>query len=283
MVGELCSFFRHPQKYFVQNILGVRFDSNQAGLDESEPFVLDSLQNYLVEEELISGAVHKRGGDDMRELLQTSGQWPLGSPGEIRFAEKEEELEPFVARLRAQEDEGRQPAALVDVEIDSIRLHGSLGGFYTNGLFLFRYANMKAKDVLFTWIQHCLAAVCLEDPVDTMFLAKDRELVFPAGCGGEGDLQLLLHFFVQGQQHPSTLLLEPARAYVEQVLKNEGRGRSDPLQKAVSSFEYSLENSREAEWELLYRGESTTSLFGEEFVELCEEFLLPIWRKADER
>ncbi len=282
MVYELCSFFRHPQKYFVQNVLGVRFDGSQADLDESEPFVLDSLQNYQVEKELISAAVRQEGGGDMRQLLQTAGQWPLGSPGKIRFTEKEQELDPFIAGLLAQEAEGRQSPVLVDVEIDSIRLQGSLGGIYTNGLFLFRYANMKAKDYLFAWIQHCLAAVSLEKPVDTMFLAKDRELLFPAGCGGEDDLRRLLGYFVEGQQRPSPLLLEPARAYVEQVLRNEGRGRSDPLERAISSFEQSLGNSREAEWELLYGGQSVETLFAEEFVAFCEDFLLPIWRTADD-
>ncbi len=281
-VAQLCSFFRHPQKYFVQNVLGIRFDGSGAGLDESEPFVLDSLQNYLVEEELITGALRTRGGDSMRQLLQVSGQWPLGCPGELQFAEKEKEIEPFVAKLQEQEAEGRQPTAFVDIQIDSIRLQGSLSGIYTGGLFLFRYARMKPKDFLFAWIQHCLAAVCLEEPVATTFLAKDRILRFPAGCGGEDDLQPLLYSFVQGQQKPSPLLLDPAGAYVEQVLKNEGRGRADPLQKAIDSFDRSLTNKREAEWELLYRDESPESLFDEGFVELCEELLLPIWRKADE-
>ncbi len=282
-LAQLFSFFQNPQKYFVQHILGIRLDRSVSSLEEHEPFALDSLQKYLLEQDLISGRLRGRESNHLRQQAQAAGQWMLGTPGEIGFEKTQEEQQTFLARLMEQEDKEREDDRFVDVQLDGLRLSGQLGFLYENGFFLFRYANLKAKDIMTVWLYHCLSSVCCDQPRDTRLLAKDCELLFAAGSASRKDLQQLLSIFLQGQQTPSILLLEPALVYARQREKFEETGRGDPLEKAVSSFKRSMEKGFEAEWDLLYQGQSIENLFGSEFVEMADWFYESIWKRADVR
>lgn len=186
-----------------------------------------------------------------------------------------------MVRVKEQEEVGRVADCLVDLQLDGLHLLGKLGSFYSNGSFLARYAKLKGKDILCGWIQHCLAAVCLGRETETRLLAKDKEVLFPAGSGEEGDLKMLGDLFLQGQQAPSPLLLEPAWAYVEQLAKTSRSGKGSPWGKAAGSYVYSLEQGMEPEWDLLYQGQSTEMVLGQEFVDLCEWFFQSIWSRAN--
>ncbi|MEA3467580.1 MAG: exodeoxyribonuclease V subunit gamma [Thermodesulfobacteriota bacterium] len=282
-VAELFAFFGNPQKYFVQRILGIRPGNSISSLEEHEPFVLDSLQKYLLEEDLISGRLGGKEWGQLRQQVQTAGQWMLGTPGQIGFEKTQQEQQTFLARVMEQQDIGREEDRFVDVQLDGLHLCGQLGCLYENGSFLFRYANLKAKDIMTAWLHHCLSAVCCDQARDTRLLAKDFELLFEAGSASLKDLQQLLAVFLQGRQTPSMLLLEPALAYARQREKNEAGRKGDPLLKAVASFERSLEKGFEAEWDVLYQGQSIDSLFGAEFVEMADWLYESIWKMADVR
>jgi len=280
-LADFFSFFRHPQRYFVRHVLGVRLDYAAATLEEREPFGLDPLQKYLVEQDMVQGGLMGKEGEPLRHMLQVQGLWPLGRPGEVSFQKKEEELQPFVARIKEQEAGGRAVDCLVDLELDGLHLLGKLTSLYPNGSFISRYAKLKGKDILSAWIHHCLAAVCLGRETETRLVAKDREVLFPAGSGGREDLDILAALFLQGQQAPSPLLLEPAWAYVEQLEKTIRSGNGNPWVKAAASYDYCLGEGMELEWDLLYQGQNMETVLGQEFIDLCEWFFHSIWSRAN--
>jgi exodeoxyribonuclease V gamma subunit len=282
-VAELLSFFRNPQKYFVRHIMGIHLGDTGLSMEEHEPFVLDGLQNYLVDQDLVSGEISGVGQANLRQQVQVAGLWPLGTPGDIEFAGKQEELRCFVEQVKTQVVLGREEDRFIEGEFCGLQLSGKLNSFYANGSFLFRYAKLKGKDILAAWVHHCLSTVCLDDARETRLLAKDVELVFPAGSASKEDLQDLVSLFQQGQQAPSVLMVEPAFAYAVQSAKTEKNGRGDPAAKAVKSIEDALSRGMDVEWQLLYQGQSLDSLLGQEFFGLCDWFYDSIWKRAHVR
>jgi len=282
-VFDLSAFFRNPQKYFVQKRLNIRFAYGLDAVEEHEPFILGSLQKYLVDQDLVDASLRHTEEKLSRQQVQVAGQWPLGMPGEISFEKKRQEQHPFIAELMAQQENEKLDELFVDLSIDGLRISGSLSSLYANGSFLSRYATLKGKDVLVAWVHHCLSAVCLDSGKDTRLLAQDCELLFPAGTGNKGDLQELLALFRQGQHSPSMLFVEPAFAYAVQREKTEKSGRGNPLAKAIASAQNSLKRGMEAEWELVFQGQDPEYLFGQEFVDLCDWFYESIWMRAHVR
>ena len=275
-VEELFSFYAHPQKYFVRKILGVYLESSAEQYEEHEPFVLDSLQTYLIDQEL----VQKADRASQLQKMQVAGQWPLGAPGDLQFFIKEEEQSSFRGVLQKYRAIGAREDLFVDMEVSSIQINGMLSDLSVDGSRLYRYAKLKAKDILGAWLQHCIAAVCLEDKTETKLLGKESELVFPAEVGGMADLKILLMYFLQGNRSPSSLLCQPLLAYAEQRVKTEKSGRGDPMAKAVAAYMHSMKNGYEAEWEVLYHGQDSDEILGTDFMEMCDWFYESIWQRA---
>jgi len=282
-IADLFRFFQNPQRFFVQNVLGIRLNNYTSSLEEHEPFSLDPLQNYLLEQDFVSGRLSGREWNDLYRRVQLQGQWLLGMPGEIYFEKKQEEQQSFIGQVMSREKAGHIEDIFVDQQVGTIRLTGKLDSLYRDGSFLFRYARMKAKDLVTAWVQHCLTAVCSGTEKDTNLLTKDYELVFPAGTATNRDLQKLLSLFRQGQRTPSGLLPEPVLAYAREMEKFEQNGKGEPLLKAIQSFSRSVKHGYEPEWELLYQNLAYDSLFGKEFMEAADWFYDSIWKRADVR
>lgn len=282
-VSELFSFFSNPQKYFVRNILGIYPGNKSLSTEEHEPFVLDSLQKYLVEQELTAEGVNGADQQLFRAQIQTEGSWPLGTPGEINFTNKQKEVQPFVDLVKSYTQTGREEDRFIEGEFHGLWISGKIDSFYGNSSFLFRYARLKGKDVLNAWLHHCLTAFCLHDAQETRLLAKDVELIFPAGSAQKEDLEDLLLLFQKGQQTPSMLMAEPALAYAVDCAKIEEGGNGNPTVKAEKSIKNTLSKGFEAEWELLYRNQNLEDLLNPEFFSLCNWFYKSIWKRAHVR
>ena len=280
-VEELFVFFAHPQKYFVRHVLGVYPGTADEEYEEHEPFILDSLQNYLADQEIVQvGLLAQEKKVQQLHKMQVAGAWPLATPGTVRYDKKEEEQQQFVSQLKLCDMAAPVRDSLVDIEVNGIQITGTLKNIYATGSLLYRYANIKGKDVLTAWLQHCLSSATQPQKTNTRLLAKDRELVFPAGVGDLGDLEMLVDIFVHGQHAPSSLLPEPAMAYAEQSSKTDKSGKGDPYAKAAAAYNYAVRNGYELEWELLYAHTELEGVLGEEFLRLSEWFYTSVWKQA---
>ena len=282
-IDELFVFFQNPQKYFVNTVLGIFPGRIASSLDEHEPFTLDPLQNYLVDQDLIEGTLNGFEQEILREQVQAAGQWPLGTPGVIAFTDKQKEQQIFLNRVQKQVGSGTRDYEYIDMSLDGVRLCGNIGSHFADGSFIFRYAKCKGKDLVRAWVHHCLSTVCLSKSCETRLLMKDAECTFAAGSATRNDLQELLSLFIKAQQIPSLFMPGPAFSYAVQSEKTETSGRGDPVAKAVRAVMDSLNNGYEAEWELLFQGQSQGDILGREFLELCEWFYQSIWKRAHVR
>jgi exodeoxyribonuclease V gamma subunit len=275
-IEELFSFYAHPQKYFVRKILGVYLDSGTDDYEEHEPFVLDSLQAYLIDQDMVQTA----GSTNQLQTMQLAGQWPLGAPGNLQFAQKIMEQASFKKLLQTYNETGRREDLFIDLEINSVQVKGILSNLNVDGSLLYRYSKLKGKDVLGAWLQHCLAAVSLDKKTETRLLSKESELIFPADVGDRADLETLLFYFLQGNRSPSGILSEPLLAYALQREKTEKSRRGDPMGKATGAYTYSMEKGYEAEWEMLHHGQDIEKILGEEFIGICDWFYVSVWKQA---
>jgi exodeoxyribonuclease V gamma subunit len=98
---ELAQFVRQPARHFFRRRLGVTFAAEDVVGEDEEPFALDGLQRYTLEDRLLDDAGHPEPDDDVRatltaraEGLGRQGLLPIGLVGRQWQVELVDDLVP---------------------------------------------------------------------------------------------------------------------------------------------------------------------------------------------
>lgn len=274
--GDLLAFYRHPQKYFLQRKLALYLHGPEADAEEREPFAVEGLEAYGLQQQWI--AAELAGAPPQLHKWQAQGRWPAGTLGEIERQRLEPDLQQFSALVAAKDVGAALPERLFDLRIGSYRLVGKLGNLYQRGSLLFRYSNLKGKDLLQAWLQHLVANRLLTQ--DTYLIGKDGDLLLPEALGGDAILLGLLDLYRLGQTRPDAFFTEAALAYLRQALDLQHGGKSGktPLQAAEEALLKTLDAGHDKELALVLRGRDLGApLLDADFEQACQTLLLPMW------
>ncbi|THB72903.1 MAG: exodeoxyribonuclease V subunit gamma [Desulfobulbaceae bacterium] len=275
-LATFIRFFRNPQRYLVESLLGITLHAHPASSEDSEPFELDGLQSYLVGNEIFERFSNKEPEQLILNRLQTKQEWPLGSPGKIQFTDQLENVKGFYQRIVDSQMGDPLPSIPVDLEIGGLRLVGELSGIHEHGQLSFKYAGIRGRDYLETWIQKLLLST-IEHPLKRVLLVGRRETIDYATIDEPlTHLTALVKLFKAGQFDPLKLFVEPGFAYTEQLKKNEAKGRTDPLVAAYRSYQQQVDKQFAPELDILFADRPPEELLGEEFLKVTTEVLLPV-------
>ena len=141
-LAELARFLRQPAAYFFMRRLGVRFDAVDAVGEDEEPFALDALERYFLEDHLLDDAGTPEPIDEVREVLTTraerlarEGVLPIGLVGRQW---QQQLVKGLVPVRRAWLELGAcypqaAPKLAVDLELDGVRLDDWIDKLRTDG------------------------------------------------------------------------------------------------------------------------------------------------------
>ncbi len=280
-ISELFRFFRHPQRYFLQQQLAVRLTGIGTDAEEREPFALGKAEAYTIYQEWIAARLQ---GDNLSvKKLQAQGRWLSGALGELEFSRQQPLVDGFVAAIQAKNLGAAMDDLPIDINIGAYRLIGKLGNLYENGSLFYRYAGLKGKDFVCVWLHHLL--MNRMQVQTTYLLSSDRELCFlPEDCQ-DAVLLGLLDIYCAGQQQPDAFFVEAALAYIDQAYKldHNGRSKKSPLDVAREQLERSVHLAYEPELRRLYGQADLDVLLGDVFERQCQELLQAVWNALQQR
>jgi exodeoxyribonuclease V gamma subunit len=275
-LGDLLSFFQHPQRYFMRRQLDLYFNGIEAAAEEREPFALDRLETYALDHEWIQG---KLSGRELSLIkMQAQGRWLPGTVGDLAFARQQQLLDPFVERIKATRSGDLLIDLPVDLQLDNCRLVGKLGHRYEHANLLYRYAELKGKDLLSALLHHLIGNRL--EPRTTVLLSIDDQLILTPDMAEAELLAQLLGIFRQGCSRPDAFFVEPALAYIKQAhkLKNGGRSSKSPLEAAREQLAHALQQPYEPELRRLYaHAANPAGILADPFEQTCQALLQPVW------
>jgi exodeoxyribonuclease V gamma subunit len=280
-VAELLSFFQHPQRYFVQRQLGLRFTGLEADAEEREPFAVSKLEGYAISHDWIQ---HKLDGTDLAvNKLKAQGLWPSGAPGYLAFQREEQNIAAFAQQIQAKGLGKAIDDLPVDLEIEGYRLIGKLGKRYENGSLYYRYATLKGKDFMGAWLHHLI--INQVQPQATYLISSDEDLVFLPEDIRPEDLPQCLAIYRQGLQRPDAFFVEAALAYLKQAHKqaHSKRATKPALVAAKEQLQSAIESGYEPELSRLYGEADLDVLLGEALEQQCRELLQRLWDAVQQR
>ena len=277
-INDFFAFYRHPQQYFIQRQLGIRYTGLPANSEEREPFVLDMLDAYAINQQWIADDLN--GTDYSLKKLQAQGRWLSGTPGELEFELQEQQIHQFTNRIKQLDLGIKKDDIAVDIQVNDYRLIGNLSHIYQHGSLIYRYANLKGKDFMLAWLHHLI--INQIDKQDTHLLSKDKTLVFASASPQADTLEQLIKNYLLGQQQPNAFFTEPAYAYIEQALKLKSSKRTK--KPAIISAQEQLikEIGFNSSMQQLYQNvEDLTTLLNQDFESVCHKLILPAWEEIN--
>ena len=276
---DFFAFYRHPQRYFFQRQLSINYTGLEARTDEREPFQLNALDAYWINQQWIASEL---AGEPLSlEKLLAQGAWYSGAPGKIEFARNQEVIANFVDLIKQKNLGARLPELDIDIQLGSYRLLGKLQNCYEQGSLFYRFAKLKGQDLLQAWLQHLL--INTAQAQNTHLLSKDEDLLWHPESARTEELQQWLEIYLLGQKRPDVFFVEPAFAYIQQVykLQNGGRARQPAIDVAMVTLEKAINSSFEPELQRLYSAtEDLSMVLDKRFEQQCQKLLLPAWEAA---
>ena len=217
-LADLLAFWQSPSAYFCRRRLGMQLQMEADVPQDQEPFVLDGLQGWGLEQEILR--LQRQGVDAGQALaILAQGILPPAGLGAVAYWQREPMVARFAQRL-AETLPAAAQAADLDLLLGGYRLQGLLTGIGPSGLVLWQLSGLKAELWLRFWILHLLAQRGV-GPCPSRFLHRDGCSVLPAldGAAAEATLITLLDYFTQGQSFPLPFFPRTAMAYAESALQ----------------------------------------------------------------
>jgi exodeoxyribonuclease V gamma subunit len=234
-LGELVSFLRQPARYFFRRRLGVNFGVNEVVGEDEEPFSLDALDRYFLEDTLLDDSGSPEAQDEVRQVLDAraqrlvrEGRLPIGLMGRQWQQQLVEELVPV--RRSWLELGARYPApapklavslelngVLVDDWIDKLRSKDgdTVWLLQISSRVLDRKGAPRGDKLIGPWLRQ-LAAAAVGERVSGYLVARDATLQLdPLDPGAaRAALETLVALWRANLDHPLAVACKTALAHL---------------------------------------------------------------------
>lgn len=257
-IDALCAFFSNPAKFLLEQRLGIYLTETAAISEDKEPFSLDGLQKYLLDQDLVADRLT---GSNLKEFLpiyRAKGELPHGMAGDLLYDEMRTNAEMFVRKIESIAKGKPLKAITVDLGVADFILYGRLADMHKEAQIQVRYTTLKPKYLLNTWIYH-LVLCALDDPDypgTSLLICKDAAREFRKTSNSRNLLQDLLALYWQGMSKPLPFFPELSYDFAQRVLIKK---QADPIalmavRKKWIGSDYARGVSEDQYYDICFRG-----------------------------
>jgi len=280
-IESLCGFFMNPAKYLLTKRLGIYLEEKDDLLSDREDFDLSALDRYLVNQDLVSDIKDGEAAGDYRlSVYRSEGRLPHGKAGGMLLNESGIDAGLFVKKLDQYTKGGKPGSYDLDMTINGFSLTGRLTNIYAGGMLGFRYAAMKAKDILRAWIYHLALSSHRDNGLlsNTYLVCMDKAVKFSPVENSGDNLAALLDLYREGLSRPLHFFPELSREYAEQTHK-KGKGENEAIRVVVKKWQgsdYAKGVSEDPYYDLCFRNIGTAGIFDDSFIKNSEAVFIPL-------
>jgi exodeoxyribonuclease V gamma subunit len=229
---SFLKFFEHPIVWYFNNILKIYYGEDDVTLPESEIFIPDSLQEWIIKNDIIR--IEDEAIEDYKIKNKKEARLPLCNLGNY-FIEKFSEETASLKEKLLKEVNGRVETSIhLDIVTDTYRITGIIDGIYGNDLIGFTTSSDSLKYKTRAFLKTLL--LCCDGKISTStFLTKGggkSSLPVPGPDQAKEHLLRLLEYYSMGCDSPLIFTLEAGRES-----KNKEATTESILEKLIGKAE----------------------------------------------
>ncbi|XUA19994.1 exodeoxyribonuclease V subunit gamma [Citrobacter sp. OP27] len=283
---QLQRFWLHPVRAFFQMRLQVNFRIEENEIPETEPFTLEGLSRYQLNQQLVNTLVEEQDASRMFRRFRAGGELPYGAFGEIAWDDQCQEMQALADRVSTQRKPGK--SLEIDLHCDGINITGWLPQVQSDGLLRWRPSLQNVSQGMQLWLEHLVYCASGGDGESRLLLRKDGEWRFPPLAAQEAMKYLseLVAGYREGLSQPLLFLPESGGAWLKACYDSENNvilWDEATQQKARSKFMQAWEGSMvirgegaDVWYQRLWRTLEPESV--EAIITQAERYLQPVFR-----
>ncbi len=282
----LQRFWAHPVRAFFQMRLQVNFRTEDSEIPDTEPFILEGLSRYQINQQLLNVLVEQDDAERLFRRFRAAGDLPYGAFGEIFWETQCQEMQQLADRVIA----CRQPGQSMEIDLacNGVQITGWLPQVQPDGLLRWRPSLLSVAQGMQLWLEHLVYCASGGNGESRLFLRKDGEWRFPPLAAEQAlhYLSQLIEGYREGMSAPLLMLPESGGAWLKTCYDAQNDAMLDDdstLQKARTKFLQAYEGN------MMVRGEGDDIWYQrlwrqltpetmEAIVEQSQRFLLPLFR-----
>ncbi|MBB2412119.1 exodeoxyribonuclease V subunit gamma [Escherichia marmotae] len=282
----LQRFWSHPVRAFFQMRLQVNFRTEDSEIPDTEPFILEGLSRYQINQQLLNALVEQDDAERLFRRFRAAGDLPYGAFGEIFWETQCQEMQQLADRVIA----CRQPGQSLEIDLtcNGVQITGWLPQVQPDGLLRWRPSLLSVAQGMQLWLEHLVYCASGGNGESRLFLRKDGEWRFPPLAAEQAlhYLSQLIEGYREGMSAPLLVLPESGGAWLKTCYDAEHDVMLDDestVQKARTKFLQAYEGN------MMVRGEGDDIWYQrlwrqltpetmEAIVEQSQRFLLPLFR-----
>lgn len=282
----LQRFWAHPVRAFFQMRLQVNFRTEDSEIPDTEPFILEGLSRYQINQQLLNALVEQDDAERLFRRFRAAGDLPYGAFGEIFWETQCQEMQQLADRVIA----CRQPRQSMEIDLacNGVQITGWLPQVQPDGLLRWRPSLLSVAQGMQLWLEHLVYCASGGNGESRLFLRKDGEWRFPPLAAEQAlhYLSQLIEGYREGMSVPLLVLPESGGAWLKTCYDAQNDAMLDDdstLQKARTKFLQAYEGN------MMVRGEGDDIWYQrlwrqltpetmEAIVEQSQRFLLPLFR-----
>lgn len=282
----LQRFWAHPVRAFFQMRLQVNFRTEDSEIPDTEPFILEGLSRYQINQQLLNVLVEQDDAERLFRRFRAAGDLPYDAFGEIFWETQCQEMQQLADRVIA----CRQPGQSMEIDLacNGVQITGWLPQVQPDGLLRWRPSLLSVAQGMQLWLEHLVYCASGGNGESRLFLRKDGEWRFPPLAAEQAlhYLSQLIEGYREGMSAPLLVLPESGGAWLKTCYDAQNDAMLDDdstLQKARTKFLQAYEGN------MMVRGEGDDIWYQrlwrqltpetmEAIVEQSQRFLLPLFR-----
>lgn len=282
----LQRFWAHPVRAFFQMRLQVNFRTEDSEIPDTEPFILEGLSRYQINQQLLNALVEQDDAERLFRRFRAAGDLPYGAFGEIFWETQCQEMQQLADRVIACRQLGQSME--IDLACNGVQITGWLPQVQPDGLLRWRPSLLSVAQGMQLWLEHLVYCASGGNGESRLFLRKDGEWRFPPLAAEQAlhYLSQLIEGYREGMSVPLLVLPESGGAWLKTCYDAQNDAMLDDdstLQKARTKFLQAYEGN------MMVRGEGDDIWYQrlwrqltpetmEAIVEQSQRFLLPLFR-----
>ncbi|QYJ73709.1 exodeoxyribonuclease V subunit gamma [Shewanella sp. FJAT-52076] len=242
-LASLIRFYRDPARFFCQRRLRLDLSHRLDALDDSEPFDVDALGRYQLQDKMLNAALEadevrqQQAVDTLCDRLAGAGALPMAPFDKLLFTSYQRDLAPILDRCRFIMGETEGQSLRISLALNKgHKLVGTIDKVFAKGLLVARPGTAKAKDVLALYLRHlCLCASGYRQSSFLLDVGNFHAFLPLTPDNALASLEDFISHYFEAVHTPSPLIPALAMTYIEALA--EGASAEESLAEISTKWD----------------------------------------------